>query len=204
MKILSTVLLALALAPGLAAAEDKKVGGDFPDLSSVLNDLPPPNKPDAKAPPKAAPKQQPLPDMKPVARPDPEEKPAVVPAIETQPAAAHAPAPTPAKPGLDVSRMLWDPESIRQVVKFHMPEIQECYEKVLADTGKKLQGRIVVGFIVEPTGLVREARVLPKKSTLKDDRISDCVLDIRRWQFPKPGDDRIYPMEYPFDLKILK
>ena len=37
---------------------------------------------------------------------------------------------TPEKPGLDVSRMPFDPESIRQVVKFHMAEIQGCYEKV--------------------------------------------------------------------------
>lgn len=108
----------------------------------------------------------------------------------------------PAKEELDVSRMFFDAESIRQVVRHHMPEIQECYEKVLADTGKKIEGRVVVGLIIDTNGIVSEARVLPKKSSLKDDRVHDCVLAIRRWFFPKPGDNRDHPIEYPFDLKV--
>ncbi|MBI5543301.1 MAG: energy transducer TonB [Deltaproteobacteria bacterium] len=103
---------------------------------------------------------------------------------------------------LDTSKMVFDQESIRQVVKFHMPEIQECYEKVLADTGAKLEGRVVVGFIISAEGNVSEARVLAKKSSLKDDRVHDCVLAMRAWGFPKPNDNRDHPIEYPFDLKV--
>ena len=110
----------------------------------------------------------------------------------------------PAKKELDVSRMLFDGESVRTVVKFHMPEILECYEKVMADTGTRLQGRVVVGFIVDTNGNVTDARVLVKKSTLKDDRVHDCVLLMKYWPFPKPGDDRDHPIEYPFDLKITQ
>ncbi|HEY3447460.1 MAG TPA: AgmX/PglI C-terminal domain-containing protein [Myxococcales bacterium] len=110
----------------------------------------------------------------------------------------------PAKKELDVSRMMFDGEGVRTVVKFYMPEIQECYEKVLADTGTKLEGRVVVGFIVDTNGNVTEARVLNKKSTLKDDRVHDCVLKMKYWVFPKPGDNRDHPIEYPFDLKITQ
>lgn len=121
---------------------------------------------------------------------------------EAKPAAGAADPNKPAKPALDVSKMMFDAESIRQVVKHHMPEIQECYEKVLADTGQKLEGRVIVGVIIDPAGMVSDARVLVKKSTLKDDRIHDCVLAIRRWAFPPPGDNRDHPIEYPFDLKV--
>lgn len=109
----------------------------------------------------------------------------------------------PQKPGLDVSRMPFDAESIRQVVKHHMPEIQECYEKVLSDTGTRIEGRVMVAFTIDLNGNVTELKPLPKKSSVKDDRVIDCVvLAVRRFAFPKPPDNRIYPIEYPFDLKI--
>jgi outer membrane biosynthesis protein TonB len=110
----------------------------------------------------------------------------------------------PGKKDLDVSKMPFDAEAIRTVVKFHMPDIQACYEKSVSETGKNVEGRVVVGFIIDTNGNVSDARVLPKKSTLKDDRILDCVLQMRSWYFPKPTDNRDHPIEYPFDLKIQK
>jgi TonB family protein len=104
---------------------------------------------------------------------------------------------------LDVNRMLFDAESIRQVVRHHMPEVQRCYERVLADTGQKLEGRVMIRFVIDPNGNVSEAKLVPKKSTLKDERVVDCVLAMRRWPFPRPGDDRDHPIEYPFDLKVV-
>ncbi|HCF58220.1 MAG TPA: hypothetical protein DFS52_09530 [Myxococcales bacterium] len=89
------------------------------------------------------------------------------------------------------------------MVKFHMPEIQGCYEKVLSDSGKRLEGRVMVGFTIDLNGNVTELKPLLKKSTVKDDRVVDCVLlTARRFAFPKPPDNRIYPIEYPFDLKV--
>jgi len=112
--------------------------------------------------------------------------------------------PLPPKPALDLARMPFDHESIRQVVKFHMSEVQDCYEKVLADTGLKIEGRAVVGFVIDGNGNVTEARPLAKKSTLKDDRVLDCLLAVRTWAFPKPPDIGDHPIEYPFDLKVTK
>jgi outer membrane biosynthesis protein TonB len=107
------------------------------------------------------------------------------------------------KPGLDVSRMPFDPQSIREVVRFHMPEIQECYEKALADSGKRIEGRVMVGFTINLEGNVVDLKPLPKKSSVKDDRVVDCVLlSVRSWAFPKPSDNRLYPIEYPFDLWV--
>ena len=76
---------------------------------------------------------------------------------------------------LDVSNMLFDSHSIRQVVQHYMPHIQSCYEKVLATSGQRIEGRVSVGFIIDVTGTVLEARALPKKSTVSDERVIDCV-----------------------------
>ena len=115
-----------------------------------------------------------------------------------QPAAAKP------KRELDVSKMFFDAESIRTVFNFHMPDVQECYEKVLADSGKKIEGKVVVGLMIDANGSVSEARVLAKKSTLKDDRVHECVLQVKGWLFPKAGDNRDHPIEYPFNLKVAQ
>lgn len=106
---------------------------------------------------------------------------------------------------LDVNNMLFDAHSIRQVVEHHMPQIQGCYEKVLSTSGQRIEGRVAVGFIIDVTGSVLEARLLPKKSTVTDERVIDCVLlRVRRLLFPKPPDNRRYPIEFPFDLTVKK
>lgn len=106
---------------------------------------------------------------------------------------------------LDVSNMLFDSHSIRQVVQHYMPHIQSCYEKVLATSGQRIEGRVSVGFIIDVSGTVLEARALPKKSTVSDERVIDCVLlRVRRMIFPKPPDHRRYPIEFPFDLTVKK
>ena len=105
---------------------------------------------------------------------------------------------------LDVTGMLFDAESIRQVVNFHMPEIQECYEGVLSDSGKKIEGKLVVNFVIDTEGRVSQAKPSPRKSTLRDERVVDCVLSMRGWTFPKPGDHRDHPIEYPFVLSVKK
>lgn len=128
------------------------------------------------------------------------------------PAAAWSEAPPPATEGggptgggLDISKLPFDRMAIQQFVQHHMPAIQACYEKVLADTGQELQGRVMVNFVVDPEGFVSVARVLPKKSSMEDARVIDCVVDnVRRWRFPRPGDNRDHPIEYPFDLKVVK
>jgi TonB family protein len=111
---------------------------------------------------------------------------------------AGAPASTP------VERMPFGPQAIRQIIQERTPEVQACYERVLADTRARLQGRVVVRFIIGLDGQVSSAKVLRRGTTLNDARVHDCVLAVRGWQFPRPSDDREHPVEYPFDLKVVK
>lgn len=107
--------------------------------------------------------------------------------------------------GPDLSKLRFDADGVRAVVKWHMPGIQACYERVLAEAGTKIEGRITVRFLVNPDGTVKEARVYPRATSLKNESVQDCVLSsVHAWIFPKADDGRIHPIEYPFDLKYVQ
>lgn len=106
---------------------------------------------------------------------------------------------------LDVEHMLFDAKSIQDVIKHHMPQIQSCYEKALATTGQRIEGKVMMGFTIDVTGTVQDARVIKKKSEVTDERVTDCVLlRLKRLVFPKPPDNRRYPIEFPFNLTVKK
>lgn len=106
---------------------------------------------------------------------------------------------------MDVSNMIFDPKAIQDVIRHHMPQVQACYERVLAESGKAIEGKVVVAFTIDVTGSVYEAKALKKKGTMKDDRIIECVVNrVRRLVFPKPPDNRRYPIEFPFNLTVKK
>ncbi|XXF81446.1 AgmX/PglI C-terminal domain-containing protein [Myxococcaceae bacterium GXIMD 01537] len=111
--------------------------------------------------------------------------------------------PAPAEP--DVNRMPFTPDSIRQVVQFHAPKIQACYEDHMAARDKKVEGKILTSFTITPDGLVKNAKVLKKGSSVHDAGLNDCVVAVlTAANFPKPSDGRDHPIEYPFNLKAIE
>jgi hypothetical protein len=110
-----------------------------------------------------------------------------------------------AKP-LDVSKLPFTEYSIKQVIKFHSPEIQTCYESVIAEMGKTPpEGKVYVSFSVLPTGLTSSVKVDKKQTTIKNDKVQECVTAaISAWEFPKPTDGREHPLAMPFSLKVSK
>jgi hypothetical protein len=111
----------------------------------------------------------------------------------------------PGKPDIDVARMPFDARSIQEVVRFHMSEIQACYEEALRESGTKIEGRVQVNFVIDPTGTVTYAKANAKKSTVSEPRVVDCVVEtLRKWPFPKPSDNRDHPIDYPFELRVLR
>ncbi|NOJ96781.1 AgmX/PglI C-terminal domain-containing protein [Corallococcus coralloides] len=125
---------------------------------------------------------------------------------------AAAPAQTaPATPapkkddGLDVSRLPFTPDSIRQVMAYHMPRIQECYEDHMVEKDKKVEGLLRTTFTITAEGTVRSAKIDKHGSTLKDAGLNDCVVAVlSSMDFPKPPDGREHPIEYPFNLKAIE
>lgn len=75
-----------------------------------------------------------------------------------------------------------DPYS--RVLKRQTPTFRKCYEQGLRQT-PELQGKVVVQFIILPSGRVTEA-VIPE-SSLNSRSVEACMLRaVRKLVFPKP------------------
>jgi hypothetical protein len=121
-------------------------------------------------------------------------KPAKAPAGESQ---------TP--PELDVSRMPFTPDSVQQVIAHNKGKIQECYEDTMAGKSKKVEGKLMTSFTISPQGLVKDAKVERKGTTLKEKGLHDCVVAVlTSMSCPKPPDGKDHPIEYPFNLKAIE
>ncbi|RKG91630.1 hypothetical protein D7V97_41755 [Corallococcus sp. CA053C] len=128
---------------------------------------------------------------------------ATKPAPATTPDAATKPAPK--DDGLDVSKLPFTPDSIRQVMTHNTPRIQECYEDHMVEKDKKVEGKLMTTFTITADGAVRSAKVDRHQSTLKDAGLNDCVVSVlMSMDFPKPPDGREHPIEYPFNLKAVE
>jgi hypothetical protein len=105
-----------------------------------------------------------------------------------------------------VSKLPFTPDSIREVMNYHARDIQDCYEEMLATKGNKVEeGRIQTSFTITPDGFVRNAKVVKQGTTLKNERLHECVVSVLSgMNFPSTPDGREYPIEYPFNLKAIK
>lgn len=125
---------------------------------------------------------------------------------QTEPPAAAKPArERKAAPPPDVSKMTLSQESIRRVMGYHQPKIQECYEKFLAGKQKPVDGKLMTSFVITAEGMVDKPEVMKKGTTLKDPALHECVVSVLSGiEFPKPKDGSAQPVEYPFNLKSEK
>ena len=89
-----------------------------------------------------------------------------------------------------------DKEIIRRIIRGHINEVKDCYERALAKD-PALFGRVMVQFTIAASGDVI-ASVL-QSSTIGDESVESCtVAAVRRWQFPKPIGGGIVIVSYPF------
>ncbi len=107
------------------------------------------------------------------------------------------------KPALDVSKLPFNQQAIVLVMKHHKDKIQGCYNDMLLEKGgKKVDGKLLTSFVITGEGLVKNAKILKKGTTLKDKSMHDCVIAVlTTLEFPKPKDDGDHPVEFPFSLK---
>ncbi len=90
-------------------------------------------------------------------------------------------------------------EVIRRVIRRHLNEVRFCYEQELGQR-PDLQGRVMVSFIISPTGAVQSAAV--GDSTISNARVEGCITQaVRRWTFPAPDGGGVVGVNYPFMLE---
>ena len=118
---------------------------------------------------------------------------------EPAPAASSQPAVVgEALPGAASVRGSLDKEIIRRVIRRHIAEPKECYERQLA-RNPELSGRMVVKFTIAATGDVESSTL--QDSTLGDPRVESCVVEaVRAWKFPEPEGGGIVIVSYPFSF----
>jgi len=123
------------------------------------------------------------------------------PAADDKPAKAAAAA-AEEKPAPDVENMTFSQGSVKQVIDYHLPKIQACYNEMLAGMDKAKEGMLKTSWQITAEGLVSKAKVERKGTTLKDPRLHECVVTVlSAMTFPKPADGKVHPIEYPFNLK---
>ncbi len=89
-------------------------------------------------------------------------------------------------------------EVIRRVIRRHINEVRFCYEQQL-NARPDLEGRVMVSFIISPTGAVQTASV--GNSTINNAAVEGCIVQaVRRWTFPAPDGGGVVGVNYPFML----
>lgn len=95
-----------------------------------------------------------------------------------------------------------DKEAIRRVIRTKIHEVKSCYERALnvQEKGKRLEGKIVLGWEIVDKGQARNVKV--KSSTLDNPQVENCIRDrLASWTFPEPPPGLVAEVQaYPFVL----
>lgn len=95
-----------------------------------------------------------------------------------------------------------DKEAIRRVIRAKLHEVKSCYERALntLEKGRKLEGKIVLGWEIIEKGQARNVKV--KSSSLNNPQVENCVRDrLASWVFPEPPAGMVAEVQaYPFVL----
>ena len=87
-----------------------------------------------------------------------------------------------------------DADSVRFVVKQHLPQVRACYGRAFKDASPG--GTVEIGFAIDPAGRAKSVRT--ETNTTDSEQLAHCLeTRVRDWQFPRPvGGD--YELIYPF------
>jgi hypothetical protein len=89
-----------------------------------------------------------------------------------------------------------DKEAIRRVIREHIREIRNCYEREL-QRSPDLYGKVVLEWDIEDGG--RVSRCVVKSNALNNDTVANCISNrLKTWKFPDPPKDQIGRVSYPF------
>gem|GEM_PF-1816954 len=104
----------------------------------------------------------------------------------------------------DEGVVVLDREEILKVINVKTTSIRSCYETAL-QTNQSLQGKLMVNFFIELDGSVSGAKIVEDKSTMKEKKVNECVMEIvknMRFAPRKKGE----PMEinFPFNFQPKK
>jgi hypothetical protein len=115
---------------------------------------------------------------------------------EAAPAPASGAKPAP-NPDVVETRTL---EVIQKLVKDNRKPVRECYEKARKDL-PTLQGDMIIHFVLDPDGKVKQIEVDQNRSTLKAPPVVDCAIKtIKGISFPPSSRGMETTVNYPYNF----
>ncbi len=89
-----------------------------------------------------------------------------------------------------------DREAIRRVIREHLREIRNCYERELQRT-PDLYGKVVITWDIVEGGRVSQAGV--SRNEIGSAAVGECIASrLKTWKFPDPPKDQVGRVSYPF------
>jgi hypothetical protein len=89
-----------------------------------------------------------------------------------------------------------DREAIRRVIREHLREIRNCYERELQRT-PDLYGKVVITWDIVEGGRVSQAGV--SRNEIGSSAVGECIASrLKTWRFPDPPKDQVGRVSYPF------
>lgn len=103
-------------------------------------------------------------------------------------------------------------DEIQKVVRLHLPNVRQCYEKEL-QVSPTLETRLSISWLIGADGKVQEASVnkrqnvetdtTPAQDTPQGTSLEQCLLrEIMTWQFPAPVGGSTVRVSYPFIFRV--
>jgi TonB family protein len=158
----------------------------------------------AVTPPTRKPAPKPAPTPAPTPAPPPS-KPPPPPGAKRPAPKPTSPTPTPAprkdnkreeaEDAIDRFRAGLNAESVRMVVRHHLPQVRACYDRALKQK-PNLAGIVEIRFTISVQGRVTASSV--HRNTSGHEGLGKCLaIVIKRWRFPKPVGGAV-EFVYPF------
>jgi len=96
---------------------------------------------------------------------------------------------------IDQDRATYNADSIRMVIRHHLPQVRACYDRALKQK-KDLAGVVEIRFQILTSGLVGRSSV--HRNTSGHEGLGKCLaIIIQRWRFPRPVGGEV-EFVYPF------
>ena len=91
-------------------------------------------------------------------------------------------------------------EDIRTIVLTHRDEARACYDKALKDH-PGIEGDLDIKWTIDPQGAVTDAAVDQSKSSIHEDSVGTCIIDvIKKIKFAPSGKGYETRAHYPFNF----
>ena len=109
---------------------------------------------------------------------------------------APTPASTPAQPADTRGK-----EQIQAVIAGNRERVRACYDAAQKND-PAIQGDLVVAFVINPDGSVKDAEVLAQESEIHSPELDSCAIDVlKTLKFPPSSRGLESKVNFPFNFK---